>query len=200
MSELRIEAALEQVKRGALDEYAVVVETYQRPLRAWLASLCPPGVEADEIAHRAFVETYKQIDHYQPGTNFFGWLAAIARNLLLGELKRLQRQDKNLARYLDHLEVSGLLETEPEPPEANEQRLAALRSCEELLSEQARLVLRDRYTAGDPLEKIARRLGKTVAAVKFQLFAIRKHLRECVRRKLAQAQTMPPPLTGAEMG
>jgi RNA polymerase sigma-70 factor (ECF subfamily) len=194
MSEPHVEAALEQVKHGVVDEYAVVVEAYQRRLRAWLASVCPPGIEPDEIAHRAFIEAYKQIDRYQSGSSFFNWLSAFARNLLLAELKRLQRQQKNTANYLQQVVLSGCADTAAEPVEAQEERLAALRACAELLSEDSRALLRERYTHNTPLDAVARQLGKTVAAIKFQLFAIRRKLRECVLKKLELQRLAAAPL------
>jgi len=184
MSEPHVEAALEQVKHGVVDEYAVVVEAYQRRLRAWLAGVCPPGIEPDEIAHRAFIEAYKQIDRYQPGSSFFNWLSAFARHLLRAELKRLQRQQKNTASYLQQVVLTGCVDAAAEPVEAQEERLAALRSCAELLSEDSRALLRERYTLNTPLGAVARQLGRTVAAIKFQLFTIRRKLRDCVRKKL----------------
>jgi len=199
MTEPQIEAALERVRHGEVNEYAVVVQAYQRRLRAWLASVCPPQLEPDEIAHRAFIEAYKQVDRYQPGTNFFAWLSAIARNLLLAELKRLQRQQKNAANYLEHVVVNGLIDAAVEPLEAQEERIAALRACQTLLSERSRSLLRERYTLNTPLEVVAHHVGKTVAAVKFQLFAIRQKLRECVRRKLRGDGFSLPPFGQTEL-
>lgn len=198
MSEPHIEAALEQVKHGAADDYAVVIGAYQRRLRAWLAGVCPPGVEPDEIAHRAFIEAYQQIDRYQAGTRFYSWLSVIARNLLLAELKRRQRQEKNSANYLQHVVISGMLEEVAAQREDEEERISALRSCEESLSEECRALLRERYTEVNPLQLIATHLGKTVAAIKFQLFAIRRNLRDCVRRKLEASQAAFPPLRRSE--
>jgi RNA polymerase sigma-70 factor (ECF subfamily) len=198
MAESHIEAALERVRRGEVDEYALVVRAYQRRLRTWLAGVCPPQVEPDEIAHRAFIEAYKQVDRYAVGTNFFAWLSVIARNLLLAELKRRQREEKKAASYLEHILVRGLIEAADEPLETHEERVAALRACQELLSERSRLLLRERYMLNTPLDVVARQLGKTVGAVKFQLFAIRQKLRECVQRRLRECGTRLPPLGHAE--
>jgi DNA-directed RNA polymerase specialized sigma24 family protein len=40
-----------------------------------------------------------------------------------------------------------------------------------------------RYARDASIERIARRIGKSTAAVKFQLFAIRRKLRACVEGK-----------------
>ena len=41
-----------------------------------------------------------------------------------------------------------------------------------------------RYRENAPVASMAERLGKSVAAVKFQLFDVRRRLRECVDRKI----------------
>jgi DNA-directed RNA polymerase specialized sigma24 family protein len=45
-----------------------------------------------------------------------------------------------------------------------------------------------RYSKDASIGSISRHLGKSASAVKFQLFAIRRKLRECVNRKIAMGQ------------
>jgi RNA polymerase sigma-70 factor (ECF subfamily) len=181
MDDPAVEAAIRRVQAGDRVAYADVINAFQRRLRAGIAGHCPPGVEPDEIAHMAFVEAYKRIDQYEPGTRFYAWLAAIARNLLLNECRRIRRE----ARRIEHVVAGALSEGLASAPEPDEARVRALRECVALLPEGPRSVLRMRYHRDTPLEVIARRIGKSLAAVKFQLFAIRRKLRECVERKAA---------------
>jgi RNA polymerase sigma-70 factor (ECF subfamily) len=181
----QVEGAIEKVQNGAIDAYSTVVEAYHIRLRNLIAGSSPPGVDADEIAHRAFVQAYRQIQDYRLGTNFYGWLSTIARNLLLAELKRYQRNQKNTSNYLNHLIAHGLVEVVEMEPEFNEERMVALKSCQEQISSESRQLLLARYESQTPLEQVAQGLGKSIAAIKFQLFAIRKKLLKCVRGKLA---------------
>jgi RNA polymerase sigma-70 factor (ECF subfamily) len=181
MDDLAVEAAIRRVQAGERAAYADVIGACQRRLRGAVAGHCPPGVDADEIAHMAFVEAYKRIDQYEPGTRFHAWLAAIARNLLLNECRRIRRE----ARRIEAVVAGSLAEGLGAAPEPDEARIRALRECVALLPEGPRAVLRMRYDRDRPLEAIARRIGKSLAAVKFQLFAIRRKLRECVQRKAA---------------
>lgn len=180
-----IEGALERVKAGAIDDYGTVVQAYQQRLRNSILGSCPPGVDADEVVHRAFIEAFRQIQRYELGTNFYGWLSTIARNLLLAEIKRCQRQQKNSANYLENVLAQGLAEEVEADGELDAVRAEALRSCQEQLSPESQLLLRSRYDSQTPLEQVALQIGKSVAAIKFQLFAIRKRLLKCVRGKLA---------------
>lgn len=180
-----IESALERVKAGSIDDYGEVVRAYQQRLRNSIIGSCPPGVDADEVVHRAFIEAFRQIQRYEPGTNFYGWLSVIARNLLLAEIKRCQRLQKNSANYLENALAQGLGEAVAEEAELDTVRAEALRSCQEQLSLESQSLLQARYDSQTPLEQVALKIGKSVAAIKFQLFAIRKRLLKCVRGKLA---------------
>jgi DNA-directed RNA polymerase specialized sigma24 family protein len=50
-----------------------------------------------------------------------------------------------------------------------------------------------RYHGGVRVQEIARRLARSVSGVSVQLFTLRKRLRECVRRKLAQGEAGAEP-------
>lgn len=188
MSDADIEAAIAAVKAGDVDAYETVVRTFQRRLRAWIAVSCPPGVEADEIAHVAFIKAFKQIDLYEAGTNFFAWLCAFARNTLMGEYKTITRQAKNQENYLQHLVVTWLEEIEAHGEVFSDETVQALRHCLGLLPEKSRRLMSLRYQDDRPLESIARLIGKNVSAIKFQLFAVRRKLRECIGRELARGE------------
>jgi RNA polymerase sigma-70 factor (ECF subfamily) len=179
MDERTVEDAIRRVQAGSRADYAVVVDAWQRRLRGAVAGHCPPGVDPDEIAHMAFVEAYKRIDQYEPGTHFYAWLAAIARNLLLNECRKIRRE----ARRLERVVADALSDEAAAEPGPDESRVRALRECVSLLPDGPRSVLRMRYDRDASIGRIARRIGKSIAAVKFQLFAIRRKLRECVERK-----------------
>ncbi len=187
MDEQAIEAALRRVQAGDRAAYADVINALQRRLRGAVAGHCPPGVDPDEIAHLAFVEAYKRIDQYEPGTHFYAWLAAIARNLLLNECRRIRREGRRLERVAAEALDSGAAAAGPGG--LDETRVRALRECVALLPAGPRAVLQMRYDRDAPLETIARRIGKSLAAVKFQLFAIRRKLRACVERKAVAGRT-----------
>lgn len=180
-----LEAALARVREGDREAYASVVLALEGRLRAALAAWCPPGVEPDEIAHRAFVEAYRGIRRYEPGTRFEAWLHGIARTLLLEELRRNRRESERTRRYLDRV-VADAVETELEGvSEIGDARMRALRDCMAGLTAESREIVEMRYASETPLQSIARRIGKSLPAVKFQLFDIRRRLRQCVNGKLS---------------
>jgi RNA polymerase sigma factor (sigma-70 family) len=139
----------------------------------------------------AFLYAYRHIHEYQPGTNFPGWLSAIARNLLRTECTRRRRLAQNERNYLERLIVERL---EPALSDvAGTETLAGfLTECLTLLKIESEAVLNMRYREGLQVKVIAGRLGRSVTAVSVQLFEIRKLLRECVARKRAHAKANAP--------
>jgi RNA polymerase sigma-70 factor (ECF subfamily) len=182
-----IEDAVRRVKEGSLPAYETIVRAYQARLRALLAHAAPPGIDADELAHHAFVEGFRRIDAYTPGTNLFAWLAAIGRNLLLMELRRNRNELRKHDRYAR--QVVEVMEAElRDREELDETRVETLRDCLRRLPAPGRALLDMRYAEGVPVQTMAERLGKSAAAIKFQLFDIRRRLKQCVDRKLPSHQ------------
>jgi RNA polymerase sigma-70 factor (ECF subfamily) len=180
-----VEEAIRRVQGGATASYEIVIQAYARRLRRLIARLCPPTMETDEVAHLAFVTAFREIRRYQPGTEFLLWLSSIARNLILAELKRIKREIHNRQNYLEYETALGLEEGLSVPSEAGEARIRALKTCTSQLSEEHQSLLRMRYSEEASIQNLSTNLGKTLSAVKVQLFAIRKKLRDCVTRRLA---------------
>ena len=183
MSQPDIESAIERVKAGAVDDYRTVIAAFHQPLRAALVGLCPPGIDADEIAHVTFIEAYRHLERYRSGSNFFAWLCAIARNQLLAEGKRLLRQSRNQQGYLEHALTQRLLAVAEAQEELSDLRLRFLNECVALLSPAAQSLLEARYQQKCSIDTMAKILSKTVSAVSVQLFTIRQKLRECLEKK-----------------
>jgi RNA polymerase sigma-70 factor (ECF subfamily) len=140
------------------------------------------------MAHVAFIEAYRRIDRYQPGTDFFAWLCAFARNLVRAECEKIQRTARNKEGYIEELlsaqQASALEAAEP----GLESRSHFLAECLEGLSREARELLGWRYGDGQRVQAIAQRLGRSPGAVSVQLFGLRKLLRACVSRKMIQTK------------
>jgi RNA polymerase sigma-70 factor (ECF subfamily) len=183
-----VEQAILSVKAGNIEEYRTIVVVFHPRLRAAIAGLCPPGVEAEEIAHCAFIEAYRRIDQYQSGTNFFAWLSTIARNLLLAEFEKIRRRARNKENYLGHVVVQQLDRAATEEPELLAVTAHFLAECLAQLKAEARSLLALRYREGWRVQAIAEHLARSASAISVQLFALRRLLRECVERKLAHGK------------
>ncbi len=188
-----LDDAIRRVQAGDSEAFTVLVETYQRALRTWVARYCPPGVEADEIAHRAFISGFESIHRFTGGA-FLPWLCAIARHELLGELKRQKRSRQRphgaLAELAELERSSAMAELEdPQVADLEQQRIIALRTCLAQVRGTAAQLLDRRYRLGEDLAAIAAGLGLSLDAVKSRLHWLRGKLHACVTARLATAAT-----------
>jgi RNA polymerase sigma-70 factor, ECF subfamily len=183
-----VESAIERCRGGDSDAFGAVVSAYHRMVRSWVAIRCPPDVDAEDIAHKAFIKSFEHIGEYQPGTNFAAWLLAIARNLLLAECKRVRsRQDSN-RDYLAHaLTLAQERALADEFDSEDEPMVEALRDCLTRLEPTDLDLVRQRYDGAHPIATLAADLGKTPGAVKKWLFTVRRKLQDCIGRKLGAA-------------
>ena len=179
-----VDKAVRQVQDGKTASFEVVVHRYERPLRAWLAVQAPPGVDVEEIAQRAFVAAHSRLQDYAAGTNFGAWLFTIARYQLKTETTRLRRIADYHTRYELNLLEQEQERRQDEPPEHQEMRLDHLHTCLESLGEHVRRFITWRYDECIPLDTMAERSGRSVGAVKKQLWKLRRKLHDCIESRM----------------
>jgi RNA polymerase sigma-70 factor (ECF subfamily) len=171
-----------RVRNGEPQVFALIVERFQQPLRAWLAARCPPELDANEIAQAVMVAAYTRLDDYQIGSDMAAWMWAIARHQLRGEITRLTRQRDVRARHWPVIAYEELLRR-CDKDDTSESRLSALSECLKQLSAAARTVLDLRYTRNLDSDAIAEQTGRTSAAIRKQLTIVRRSLHDCITRQ-----------------
>ena len=181
-----VEEAIARARRGDPAAYEGVVREFQGRLRAFVAAYCPARDQVDEIVQRAFVWAYRHLDEYKPGTRFYAWLKAIARNHLLADLEVQKREARGRQRYLEFLLAARCREELAREPE---DRTPALRACLDELPPGDRALVAERYEAHRPVEAMARDGGCAAGALRVALFRVRQRLRRCVEGKMAEAAT-----------
>ncbi len=167
-----------------MNAFEAILRAFERPVRAWAVAHCPPGGDADEVAQRTFIEAYRGLSRYQPGTNFYRWIFTIAAFQMKAEATRLTRLADYHRRYAPVALVAAL-ERRAEADRGAEERLLLLKGCIEKMDAANRSILGQRYEAGLPLDEIARTTQRSVGAIKKHLFILRGKLLDCVRAKLA---------------
>ena len=182
---LRIDQAIRRVRSGDTGAFEVVVRRFERPLRAWLAACAPPGVDVDDVAQQSFLAAFSRLDEYRTGTDLGAWLFTIARFQLKTEVTRLRRVADYHARYGLDLLQRELDRRSNERPELEEARLGHLRKCVETLGEHLTRFITWRYDEEIPLDEMASRSRRSVAAVKKQLWKIRQMLQKCIEDRMA---------------
>lgn len=182
-----IDRAIQRVRGGDAEAFEVVVRAFEQPLRAWLAVQSPPGVDVDDIAQKSFVAAFTGLANYQCGSDFGGWLFTIARYQLKTETTRLRRIADYHTRYAPDLLQKELDRRASEAPQVQQTRLEYLQLCLDELSESIRRYVTWRYDEQISLQEMAERSGRSVVAVKKQLWKLRRNLHDCIESRLRAA-------------
>ena len=175
---------IERARKGDLEAFERIIRAFERPIRSWAIAHCPPGGDADEVAQKTFIEAYRGLSQFQPGTNFHRWIFTIAHYQMKAETTRLRRLADYHLRQAPPAFVEAL-ERRSASDEGAEERLLLLKGCIEKMDPASRSILGRRYEAGLPLDEIARDTNRSVGAIKKHLFILRGKLLDCVRSKLA---------------
>lgn len=186
-----LDDAIRGVRDGDRAAFELIVRQFERPLRAWLATRAPPGLDVDDVAQRSFITAYTRIGDFEQGTSFSAWLFTLARFELRSETIRLRRVADYRTRYGPDLLQRELDRHGSEPPEMWATRMDCLRACLETLGEHVRCFVVWRYDEGIPLEEMATRSGRSVTAVKKQLWLVRKKLYLCIETRMEAAEGGP---------
>jgi len=184
---------LHRLRHGDADAFEVIVRHFERPLRSWLATQTPPGVDSDEIAQKTFIAAYSRITEFEPGTHFASWLFTIARWQLKTETTRLRRVADYHARYAPDLLHLELQRNREALPDLVATRLDHLRHCVQQLGNPLSRYLQWRYYDEIPLDEMASLSGRSVAAVKKQLWLLRQRLQTCIESRMTPAPERTPP-------
>lgn len=184
----QIDAALQRVSRGDTAAFELIVRRFEQSLRTWLAVHAPPGVDVDDIAQRSFVTAFTRLSEFELGTNFEAWLFTIAKFQLRTEMTRLRRIADYHTRYGPDLLQRELARRSDNSPGAWNLRLEHLQSCLGTLDERLRRFVSWRYDEEISLDEMATRSGRSVAAVKKQLWKIRQLLQQCVETRIAASE------------
>ena len=125
---------------------------------------------------------WQKFDQFQPGTNFFAFAKEIARYRVL-RYRQVHSRDAVLLEpetleLLDEIAVSDV----PEQDDAYRQALA---DCLDKLNSSDAELIRRRYEPDFNVRTVAERLGRSENALSQSLARIRRALRTCIQRTLA---------------
>ena len=133
---------------------------------------------ADEVLQDVFVRIWERAGDFQPErASAITWMATIARNRALDELRRLNVTP--LTEMPDGLDMASDLDNALEQMEQSEQ-LRALMTCLNGLEGDKREIVLLAYYRGMSRDALARRYGRPVATIKTWLHRSLAQLRLCL--------------------
>jgi RNA polymerase sigma-70 factor (ECF subfamily) len=170
---------IEKAREGDREAIGLLVDRYQRMVRAYTGRLAPDPDTADDLAQDAFLAFFRALDRVDPKRGLKNYLMGITRNTV----RRAWRKERELA------EVSGEMLFErmaavAAGPAQQDPRLALLRQCMNDLSARMERTVRLFYEEEKSCDEIAGQLRMRAGSVRAVLTRARQALLECVRRKV----------------
>lgn len=163
-------------------EFQRLVDQYYAELWSF-ASYCSMGQgEVEDILHEAFLAAFERM---KKGEAFTGeplfWLKAVIRN----KSRSLWRKNSHLLAS-DSTLLEELIPTIDQPLEEMVRKEAegGLHACIDLLGDEERSLLADRYGEGRRIEEMADRKQMKAKTLRVQLFRLRNRLKECLEMKV----------------
>lgn len=158
----------------------------QDMVSAFLYSLVEDWEVVEESIQETTVYLCNHWNEYRTGTNFGAWIRTVAR-MRCREVLRLKRRSGVLLRN-DFNEVAETLkheewDTHGSSSAAHTQHLA---QCLKGLPSDHRLLIKMLYQDEKSCEQIASDMDKSIDALYMSLSRIRKRLKACVERRLAE--------------
>lgn len=176
-----IDRLVARVLAGDLDAFEGIVEATHAAAWRAVAPLLFDRERTQDLVQDAFVQAYARLRDYTPGTSFVAWLATIARNRARNEVRGEARGAARLRAYRELV----LSRAPDDEARVRDEWGRALAACRQQLPENSRELVARHYDQAQPLETIARAMGRTVEAVRQALWRIRVALRDCVKARAA---------------
>lgn len=179
-------AGVTNVVEGEMEDrvFGLIVNEYKDMIHVYVWSLVRDQVAAEDLTQDTFVAAYEAIGKGTEVRSLPAWLRGIARNLAA---KAIMRKQRERALMPDAIAVERVVECfdRAELGDTWAERLHALRECRQRLPGHQKRAVNMRYDEGLRVPAIVEKTGWMTATVYQVLWAARKFLKDCVKRRLS---------------
>ena len=169
-------------------DFIRLLSQMQPALDAYALTLCGNRADAEDIVQEASAVMWKKLADFQPGTSFRSWAFSITYFEALAHRKRLTRKP---LLPLDDATLEVLAAEAEQGLEHFEERSRALKACFGKLTEGDQKIVSSFYHEQCGLREIGDAVGRSPGALKQVLLRIRRALRICIERQLAEPDILP---------
>jgi RNA polymerase sigma-70 factor (ECF subfamily) len=162
-------------------QFVKLLTSHQPQIYAYIAAALIGDSAAADVLQNTNLSLWAQVDRYDFDKPFLAWAFGFARQHVMAYRKTCSRSRLIFCdEAVDHLAEHSL-----KAADAVDDRLAALERCLKRLSTAQAELINNRYTAGTPVQTIARRLDVPAHTISSRLHRIRKILAKCVQQAMA---------------
>ena len=168
---------LQAAQAGDGRAFAELVRRYQRAIYAVAYGFMRSPADADDVAQETFVRAYRALGRFRVGEPLYPWLARIATNAALSQLRSRRRKPETPLEPL--LEAGRQWSAGDDPAEraAEAERARHLKEAMAELTPEHQAVLVLRVVEDLSYDEIARTLGVPAGTVMSRLSRARAELR-----------------------
>ena len=157
---------------------------HEGELRAFVGSMVRDRALSDDVFQEVALALWEQAHRYDASRPFAPWARGIAANKVLER----RRRDRRFPLAFSPETIEAVAQAFARTEAGARRELDALEHCFQRLPERARRLLALRYEGDLSAGEIARRTGRTLAAIYQALSRARAALETCIRRRLAAEQ------------
>jgi RNA polymerase sigma-70 factor, ECF subfamily len=173
---------LESDRQNQDEEFVQLLGAYRRQLFRFIYSVVHSMHDAEDLFQQVTITLWDKFDEFEPGTDFFSWACSIAKFKALNYFKAKGRQRLHFSPEL----IDEIAKRESMRPDVHDARLRALAECRRKLANRDQTLLAACYGGSESILEAAQQLGRTPGSVYDSLSRIRRALRTCIQRTLAQ--------------
>jgi len=153
--------------------------------------------DAEDLAQEVFMRFYNGLHRYdrEAYADPRPWLRGIARNVLREHIRRIKKR-REVGWTELCLELDQLIGSDAD----DDERMALLPLCLSKLGDSAAYAIQHHYMGGMKLKDIARRMGRTLGAVKVLMVRSRQALKRCIDAQIAERREADQGATQASQG
>jgi len=156
----------------------------ERRLAGYVLALVPNFADADEILQETKLRLWDQFDQYDPEKDFCAWAKTVAYYQVLTFRKNKGREKVVFSTDT----VSLLADKLSRKNDETSDRSSAMLFCLKRLNAKYQTLLREFYGHPSTIERVAGKVGMTVAAARKALLRSRQALHQCIDRRLGQEE------------
>jgi RNA polymerase sigma-70 factor, ECF subfamily len=158
--------------------FATLYKRTSAKLYGVIARILPRGDAGADALQEAYVRIWEKAGDFDPAKGSpLGWMATIARNRALDEVRRVR--PGSLEDLPESFEPAAN-EVDPLAARERSEALAALVDCLKTLDEEKRAVVMLAYYRGLSRQALAKRFGRPVPTIKTWLHRSLAQLRDCL--------------------
>ncbi len=167
---------LERARQGDDDAFALLVETYQKPVYNLCYRMLGDPQEAEDAAQESFWRAYQALHRYDPQRSFITWLLSIAAHYCIDQQRRRRVPTFSMDDVMEEILPDNAPNPEKVAAQSEEQRLLRQLLSKMKPQDRAAVVLRYWYDFSE--KEISQTLSLSVSAVKSRLHRARIQLAE----------------------